>query len=75
MDKVDVKIAIDTFEHEARDYAHHSLNDFYKSSHFNKDFKFEGRHIVTTTKIWADNINMIMIAVIHYKLFIQRSCI
>lgn len=51
VEKVDVRIPIDTFEHEARDYAHASLTDFYKSSLFNKDFKFDGRHILTTTKI------------------------
>lgn len=51
MEKIDVQVPIDTFEHEARDFANHNLQDFYKSSHFNKDFKIEGRHIVTTTKI------------------------
>lgn len=51
MEKIDVRIPIEQFEHEVRDYAHHNVSQFYASTHFNKDFKIEGRHIVTSTKI------------------------
>ena len=48
---VEIQIPIDTFEHEARDFEQHNVNDFLKSSAFNKDYTIEGRFIKTTTKI------------------------
>jgi hypothetical protein len=29
MEKIEVRIPIDQFEHEARDYAHHNVTQFY----------------------------------------------
>jgi hypothetical protein len=49
-ERVEVRIPIDQFEHEARDYGH-GLNEFFKSAAFLKEFAIEGRHIKTTTKI------------------------
>lgn len=49
-ERVEVRIPIDQFEHEARDYGH-NLNEFFKSGAFLKEFTIEGRHIKTTTKI------------------------
>ena len=51
LEKVEVKIALDQFEHEARDFSHHNIADFYKSGMFTKEFAIEGRYIKTTTKI------------------------
>ena len=51
-EKVDVSIPIDQFENEARDFSHHNVSEFLKSSVFNKDFTIEGRNIRTTAKIW-----------------------
>jgi DNA replication licensing factor MCM2 len=51
MDKIDVKIPIEQFEHEARDFSSHNVSDFFKSGLFNKDFKIEGRFIHSTLKI------------------------
>lgn len=51
MDRIEVAIPLDSFEHEARDFASHNVLDFYKSPAFLRDFKLEGRTIKTTTKI------------------------
>ena len=51
-EKVDVSIPIDQFENEARDFSHHNVSEFIKSSLFNKEYTIEGRNIRTTTKIW-----------------------
>jgi len=49
-ERVEVRIPIDQFEHESRDYGH-NLSEFFKSTAFLKEFIIEGRHIKTTTKI------------------------
>lgn len=38
MDRIEIQIPLDQFEHEARDFQHHNLTDFLKSSHFTKEF-------------------------------------
>ena len=50
-ERIEVKIPIDQFEHEARDFSSHNVSDFYKSGMFGKDFRIEGRYIFTTAKI------------------------
>lgn len=50
-EKIEVAIPIDQFENEARDFSHHNVSEFLKSSLFNKEFTIEGRSIKTTTKI------------------------
>ena len=50
-EKVEVHIPVDQFENEARDFSHHNVQEFLKSSFFNKEFKIEGRNIKTTAKI------------------------
>jgi hypothetical protein len=50
-EKIEVHIPMEQFEHEARDFSHHNVNDFFKSSMFNKDYKIDGRFIKTSTKI------------------------
>ena len=49
-ERVEVRIPIDQFEYEARDFGH-NLTEFFKSTAFLKEFTIEGRHIKTTTKI------------------------
>ena len=51
-EKIDVAVPIDQFENEARDFSHHNVTEFLKSSIFNKEFTIEGRSIKTTAKIW-----------------------
>ncbi len=51
VERVEVKIPLDQFEYEARDFSNHNVTDFFKSSIFVKDYQIEGRHIKTTTKI------------------------
>jgi transcription termination factor Rho len=51
MERVEVKLPLDQFEYEARDFSNHNITDFLKSTAFVKDFQLEGRHIKTTTKI------------------------
>lgn len=50
-ERIEVSIPIESFEHEARDFQHHNISEFFKSSHFNKDFKMEGRLIKTLHKV------------------------
>ena len=50
-ERIDVKIPLDQFEHEARDFSSHNVTDFFKSPMFIKDFIIDGRNIKTTTKI------------------------
>ncbi len=47
----EVRVPLDTFEHEARDYGAHGLQEFYKSSAFSKEFMVRDRYIVCSTKI------------------------
>ena len=49
-ERVEVRIPIDQFEYEARDYGH-TITEFFKSAAFLRDFALDGRHIKTTTKI------------------------
>ena len=49
-ERVEVRIPIDQFEHESRDYGHY-LSKFFKSKDFLKEFIIEGKNIKTTTKI------------------------
>ena len=51
VEKIEVKIPLEQFEHEARDFSSHNVHDFFKSGIFGKDFRLEGRYIHTTTKI------------------------
>ena len=48
---VDVKIPLTMFEHEARDFVHHNLMDFYKTGMFGKEFKLEGKDIISIKKM------------------------
>jgi len=50
-EKIEVRIPIDTFEHETRDYGAHGLQEFYKSSLFSKEFMIQERNIVCTYKL------------------------
>jgi len=50
-EKIEVKLPLDQFEHEARDFSSHNLTDFFRSPMFSHNFQVEGRHIKTTTKI------------------------
>ena len=50
-EKVEVHIPLDQFENEARDFSNHNVQEFLKSSYFNKEFRIEGRNIKTTAKI------------------------
>lgn len=50
-EKIEVRVPLDTFEHEARDYGAHGLQEFYKSSAFSKEFMVRDRYIVCSTKI------------------------
>lgn len=50
-ERIEVYIPLEQFEHEARDFSNHNVSDFFKSSHFSKDFKIEGRQIKTATRI------------------------
>lgn len=51
MEKIDVRIPKEQFEHEARDFGGQHVQDFYKSGTFSKEFRIEGTYIHTTTKI------------------------
>jgi hypothetical protein len=42
---------MDSFEHEARDFQQHSIQDFLLSSIFKKEFKCEGRQIKTVVRV------------------------
>lgn len=50
-ERIEVKIPLDQFEYEARDFSNHNLTEFFKSPAFLKDYQIEGRTIKTTTKI------------------------
>lgn len=50
-EKVQVKVKIDFFENEAREFARHNLIDFYKSPAFSKEFRIEGGNIVSINKV------------------------
>jgi hypothetical protein len=51
VDRIEVKIPLDQFEYEARDFSNHNVTDFLKSTAFVKEYTLDGRHIKTTTKI------------------------
>jgi hypothetical protein len=51
LEKVEVKISLDQFEHEARDFSSHNVSNFFKSNMFVREFQIDGRYIKTTTKI------------------------
>jgi len=46
-DKMSVAIPLEVFEHEARDFNQHNLQDFLKSSTFNQQFAIEGKKIIS----------------------------
>jgi hypothetical protein len=46
-----VKVKIDFFENEAREFARHNLIDFYKSPAFSKEFKIEVGNIISIYKV------------------------
>ena len=48
---VEVKVPMTMFEHEARDFVHHNLMDFYKTQLFGKEFKIIGKDIVSIKKM------------------------
>lgn len=50
-EKVQVKVKIDFFENEAREFARHNLIDFYKSQAFSKEFRIEQDQIVSINKV------------------------
>ena len=51
-ERIEVKITLDQFEHEARDIGGPAIiQDFLKSSLFAKEYTVDGRHIKTTTRI------------------------
>lgn len=50
-DRIEVAVAIEQFEHEARDFTSSNINEFYKSPAFLKDYRIEGRNIKTLTKV------------------------
>jgi RNA-binding protein YlmH len=50
-ERVEVAIPVEMFEHEVRDFGIATINEFYKSPAFAKEYSLEGRHIKTTTKI------------------------
>ncbi len=50
-ERVEVKIPLDQFEYEARDFSSHNVTEFFKSPVFLREFSIEGRHIKGTTKI------------------------
>lgn len=49
--KVLVKVKVDFFETEAREFARHNLIDFYKSSAFMKEFRVENGYIHSINKV------------------------
>jgi hypothetical protein len=51
VEKIEVLIPLDQFEHEARDVSSHNINDFIKSSAFTKEYVIENRHIKATVRI------------------------
>jgi len=51
MERLEIRIPLDQFEYEARDFSNHNITDFLKSNLFVRDFQIDGRHIKTTTKI------------------------
>jgi DNA replication licensing factor MCM2 len=50
-EKVQVKVKLDFFENEAREFARHNLIDFYNSPAFLKEFKIDQAHIVSINKV------------------------
>ena len=48
---VDVKIPMTMFEHEARDFVHHNLMDFYNNQQFTQEFKVVGKDIHSIKKM------------------------
>lgn len=50
-EKVDVKVRLDVFENDVREYAKHNLIDFYKSPAFVREFKMENGEIKSINKI------------------------
>ncbi len=50
-DRIDISINMDQFEHEARDFNQHNIQDFLLSSMFKKEFRCEGRNIKTIAKV------------------------
>jgi DNA replication licensing factor MCM2 len=51
LDRIEVTITLEQFEHEARDFTSSNITEFYKSHGFLKDYRLEGRAIKTVTKI------------------------
>ncbi len=51
LERVEVSVALDQFEHEARDFTSTNLTEFFKSQAFQKEYAIEGRFIKATTKI------------------------
>ena len=51
LERIEVRIPLDQFEYEARDFSNHNITDFLKSTAFVKEFQLDGRHVKTTTKI------------------------
>lgn len=49
-ERIEVRIPLDHFEQEAREFSSHNLTDFFKSKVFIKDFQIDGRHIKTVAK-------------------------
>lgn len=50
-DRIEVVVAIELFEHEARDFTTGNINEFYRSPAFLKDYRIEGRNIKTLNKV------------------------
>eukprot|EP00347_Sterkiella_histriomuscorum_P014795 403359496 len=50
-ERIHIMLPQESFYHESRDIANHNITHFFKSSTFNKDYKIEGRHIITRNKI------------------------
>ena len=50
-EKVQVKVKLDFFENEAREFARHNLIDFYKSPAFAREFKIDKDHILSINKV------------------------
>jgi DNA replication licensing factor MCM2 len=50
-EKLFVKVKLDYFENEAREFARHNLIDFYKSPAFSREFRIEKDHLVSINKV------------------------
>ena len=48
---MEVKIPVEQFEHEAREFSNNNMTQFYGSGLFKRDFIIDGRSIKTVSKI------------------------